>query len=88
MNNQNGAGLVFFAQVHGSQLAYTRLVDPGYTVGLVAKSIEVVAPSQDMTAPGTCYQQPENEAAQSMGVAVIANDPTVGSLVAPFRIQE
>lgn len=87
LNNQNGAGLLFFAHVNGSQLAYTRLVDPGYNVALVAKSIEVVAPGQDFTAPGTCYPQPDSESQQSMGVAVIANDPSLGALVAPFHIE-
>lgn len=88
LNNQNSAGLLYFAQASGAHLAYTRLVDPGYGVGLVAKSIEVVAPGQNMTAPGECYPQLENEVQQSMGVAVIANDPSLGALVPPFRIQE
>lgn len=85
--NQNGAGLLFYAQVSGSQLVYTRLVDPGYNVALVAKSIEAMTPGGDFTAPGTCYPQPDSESQQSMGVAVIANDPSVGALVAPFRVE-
>lgn len=85
--NQNGAALLFYAQVNGSQLVYTRLVDPGHSVGLVAKSIEAMTPGQDFTAPGTCYPQPDSESPQSMGAAVIANDPSVGTLVAPFRIE-
>lgn len=86
--NQNGAGLLFYAQVNGSQLVYTRLVDPGHNVALVAKSLEVMDPGQDLTAPGTCYPQPESESQQSLGAAVIANDPSMGALVPPFRIQE
>lgn len=85
--NQNGAGLLFYAQVSGAQLTYSRLVDPNYSVQLVARSIEAMNPGQDLTQPGMCYPQPDANSPQSMGVAVIANDPALGAVVAPFHVE-
>lgn len=87
LNNANGAGLLFYAQVSGSQVAFTRLVDPGYAVALVPRSIEAMMPGQDLNAPGQCVPQPGSDSPQSMGLAVIVSDPELGAAVAPFRVQ-
>ena len=87
LNNQNGAGLLFFAQASGAQLTFTRLVDPAWTVALVPHSIEVMQPGQDLNAPGQCISQPDATSAQSMGLAVVVSDPELASAVAPFHVQ-
>lgn len=87
INNMNGAGLLFLAQASGSQVVYSRLVDPSYTVALVPRSIEAMMPGQDLNTPGQCVPQPQSDSAQSMGLAVIALDPAIGALVGPFRVE-
>ena len=83
--NMNGAGLLPLAQVAGSQLAFTRLVDPGYAVAVTARSVETMRPGQDLTTPGPCTTL--RAYVQSMGEAVIVSDPALTSLVPPFRVE-
>ena len=87
VNNMNGAGLLYLAQASGSQLVYSRLIDPSYSVALVPRSIEAMMPGQDVNAPGQCVPQPQSDSPQSMGLAVVASDPAIGALVAPFRVE-
>lgn len=84
--NMNNAGLVYFAQVNGSTIVYTRLVDPSYSVALMTRGIETMAPGQSLATRGQCAALPRPYA-QSMGEAVIVDDPALGGLVAPLRVE-
>ncbi|MGE3508246.1 MAG: hypothetical protein AB7N65_05125 [Vicinamibacterales bacterium] len=87
VNNQNGSGLTWYAQAVGSQLVYTRLVDPTFTVAVQPRAIEMMAPNQDLMLPGRCIPLPESTPPQSMGEAVIAVDGGLASLVPPLHVE-
>jgi hypothetical protein len=86
VNNQNGAGLLFYAQAVRSQVVYTRLVDPSFSIALQPRAVEIMSPGQDLNTPGTCIVQ--EAGTQSMGEAVIVSDDRLGAIVGPLRVVE
>lgn len=87
ITNNNGAGFVYSGLVQGSQVVYTRLVDPGWQVALVAKSFETMTAGQDLNTPGLCTSQPRATGTQSMGAAIVVSDPDLAVLAPPLRVQ-
>lgn len=87
ITNNNGAGLVYWGLVRGAQVVYSRIVDPGWEVALVAKSTENMTPGQDLTQPGSCSPQPSSTTTQSMGAAIVVSDPDLAVLATPLRLQ-
>ncbi|HEY6509688.1 MAG TPA: hypothetical protein VIY56_16815 [Vicinamibacterales bacterium] len=83
--NFNGPGFAFVGQVFGNAVVYSRVVDPRLEIALEALAQERVPMGSDIHALGQC--DPMTFAPQSMGEAVIATDPAIGTLQAPFRLR-
>ncbi len=85
--NVNRGGFAFVGQAFGSSVVYTRAVDPSGSGGTVQPlAMETVLPGEDINAPGPCVELGDTWP-QSMGRAVVANDPALGALRPPFRLR-
>jgi hypothetical protein len=83
--NQNGPGFAYSGQVVGDTVVYTRLVDPNLAMQVPVASVEVLPPGMHPSNRGTCH--PYGPTTRAMGLAVIASDPALGGLVAPFNLK-
>lgn len=82
----SGPGFAFRGWVFGSDVVYSRLVDPRGQVNLQALAMETISPGGDVNAPGQCVETP-GMPLQPLGLAEIVNDPALGALRPPFRIR-
>jgi hypothetical protein len=83
--NVNGGGFAFFAQVVGSSVVYTRLVDPNGLQTEYIRAVEVVGAGEPPTNVGTCTAMEYGFI--PVGPVTIVDDPALGSLTAPFSLQ-
>jgi hypothetical protein len=80
-----GQGIVFFGQVHGGAIFYTKTLDPFFMVSVPVRSYEHFEAGQDATLPGTCI--PWAGGNRSVGVVTTAIDQAVSAFVAPLRLR-
>ncbi len=83
--NWNGPAFAFFGQVMGTQVVYTREVDPMSTNTTAVNSMETVSSPAELATTGSCMPTPGF--VQSVGTVVVADDPGMATLAAPFRIE-
>jgi hypothetical protein len=61
-------------------------VDPSYSVALMTRAVETMTPGQSFATRGQCTAL-ARPYTQSMGDAVVADDPVLGGLVLPLRLE-
>jgi hypothetical protein len=83
--SSQGQGLIFYGQVHSGAVFYTKTVDPQMTVAVPVHAIEHFDAGQGALQPGVCT--PFEGGDQSVGPVTTATDPSLTTLVAPFRIK-
>lgn len=81
----DGQGLVFFGQVHGGAVFYTKTLDPFFQVSVPIHAYEQIPAGQDATLAGVCT--PWDGGNARLGVVTTAIDPALATLVPPFQVQ-